>query len=77
MFLFMCFKTLTAEWSVCVSGVDQVDMSGEDRLETDCMSQWEIEAGSISQWEVELLRERLQEVQFNADAQVLTFLFFR
>ncbi|XP_046883922.1 uncharacterized protein CXorf38 isoform X2 [Hypomesus transpacificus] len=62
-------KTLTAEWSVCVSGVDQVDMSGEDRLEIDCMSQWEIEAGSISQWEVELLRERLQEVQFNADAQ--------
>lgn len=58
-------KTLMVDLSVCVSGTDQMDLSGEDKP----VDQWEVGAESISQWEVELLRELLQELQSDADTQ--------
>ncbi|XP_074545029.1 uncharacterized protein CXorf38 [Halichoeres trimaculatus] len=55
-------EMLTVDLSIWVSGLDRVDSSDLNGIESDTVSQWEISADSISQWEAELLKERLQEL---------------
>ncbi|XP_056149033.1 uncharacterized protein CXorf38 homolog [Lampris incognitus] len=55
-------EMLTADWSICISGLDRVDATPLDGFESDSVRDWEASANSISQWEVELLREKLDEL---------------
>ncbi|KAM4604840.1 uncharacterized protein CXorf38-like isoform 1-T2 [Polymixia lowei] len=62
-------EMLTADWSICISGLDRMDSVDADGIESDSASQWEASADSISQWEVELLRDRLQEMLRDTETQ--------
>lgn len=55
-------QMLTVDLSILVSGLDRVDSSHLEGIESDSVSQLEISADSISQWEAELLQERLHEL---------------
>lgn len=51
---------LTVDLSISVSGLDRMDSSLPEELQSDSVHQ--ISSHLISQWEAELLQERLQEL---------------
>uniref|UniRef100_A0A4W6C3W5 Uncharacterized protein n=2 Tax=Lates calcarifer TaxID=8187 RepID=A0A4W6C3W5_LATCA len=58
-------EMLTADLSICVSGLDRLD-----GVECDSVHQWETNPDLISQWEAALLQERLQELLHADDDDV-------
>ncbi|KAM8850548.1 uncharacterized protein CXorf38 homolog [Spinachia spinachia] len=54
-------EMLSADLSIYVSGVDRMDSSTQDGLESDSVLHCQISAVLIGQWEADLLQESLQE----------------